>query len=1014
MKIHQALPGLCLLFGSVSVAKVTVTSPSKSLVAISNDLLSLRFNLEHGTYEAVDLADDTVSLRGASWSIDEWSSRDTGTTHQWTSEPVRDELGEGKMLVILSRSPKQPELHLAVTVYDEEPFAALAGGLHNTTDKAMQVKEIRPVAGGTPFPNVDKRANFRIVDGFGGGEPLEWGATAWTPVHRSNAVASRNNLALTFGADATRRTLTMGGLTYADYEKFAEIRQPRRTELAAGPDGKESLLCHLDFTGETKDGVGDGPRLKLVDGELESHPHFGRFWCPEFSTYAAGKEQVIVEASGLKPDQDYTLGFSWWNMEKRSRKEKPRIQSIVVDQGPGTPRHVLLENRRLPIWSNPEKKVAEQGELTVPRDAYASGRMRILVERAGEDPKVSISELWLRDGAAAPLLTSTPTALDDGERPRKEFDLQLFADDPVGKRVEPGMRYVPADRFYLDFVTRNPFESLELYGRSVRKAQKITLSMYDFPTVCLWYAHHKGFGGGGATNTSVGAVAEAEAIKASGFLNYSRAAVRLVPDTYAKNTQQGWWDEEHFRKLGSSNLGDFPGGQYEEPYETTRKWGQAVTGLGCIPLMYCQTGFRSEDYAEAFPEHMLFNKTHAWQDPAKTIAPDNERAWAFPWGKAASLWTYDYTDPGFLKHLHDVYGNYSGGGIKGLMFDYPASGWASGGGMEDASSTTAAAFRTIFRLPHELLGPQSYVHERNMVRGSDVTLGVIASQRTENDTDRINASVVSRCGLRWYKNRVVVNYDTDSKNLLKAAGRSRDELRSLLTMSYTVTGRLLLANSFTQMSPEMLHDLTRIYPFHTTPLTARPVDAFTSKHPRVYHFRVGPQWHQVVFYNTERGQETPVSVRLSGRTSEGALGLDPAKSWHVYDFWNDRYVGIVSGADSLQQKLRPNEARMLTVRAVLDRPQVISTDRHLMQGTIECQDIKWNSDAMTLTGKIRLPAGDPVTLTIAANGMKAVNCSAEESVRAGMKPAPGADGLVRLRVEADENREAAWSVKFAR
>jgi len=67
----------------------------------------------------------------------------------------------------------------------------------------------------------------------------------------------------------------------------------------------------------------------------------------------------------------------------------------------------------------------------------------------------------------------------------------------------------------------------------------------------------------------------------------------------------------------------------------------------------------------------------------------------------------------------------------------------------------------------------------------------------------------------------------------------------------------------------------------------------TSRHPQVYDFRITPQWHQVVLYNTERGRETTVSVKLAGDTAEGALGLDPDKSWHVHDFWNDRYLGAV-------------------------------------------------------------------------------------------------------------------------
>lgn len=1002
---------LCLLLaGAASAGEVTVTSERSTTVAIANDRLALRFDLGTGTYQAIDPADGTVCLRDAFWSIGDWTSRDAGNRFQWQSEVIDDELGTGRILTIRSKTPGQPERLLQVAVYDVEPFVAMAGGLHNMSGEAMQLKAIHPLAGGVPFPEVDKEKNFRIVDGFGGAEPLEWGATAYTAVHRGNGVKSRNNLLMTFGENQSRHSFTVGGLTYADYEKFAQIRQPRRTELESGPDGRKSLECYLDLAGDRIDESPAGPVLKLLEGELKEHPHFGRLWCPELSTYAVAEDRVILEASGLNPGQSYTLGFSWWNMEKRSRKEQPRIQSIILDQGPDTPRHVLLKKRRLPIWSNPEKREAEQAEIPLPREAYAGGTMRIVVERVEGDPRVAISELWLRDGSAAPLLPAKPTPIDECRRPRHRYDLRLHADDPVGKRVEPGMSYLPADRFYLDFVTRNPFESLELYGRSIRKAQKIALSMYDFPTVCLWYAHHKGFGGGKAANTSVGAVAEAKAIKASGFLNYSRAAVRLVPDTYAKNTQQGWWDEAHFQALGSSNLGDFPGGQYQEPYETTRKWGRAVTDLGCIPLMYSQTGFRSEDYAEAFPEHMLFNKTHAWQDPAKTIPPGDEKRWAFPWGKAASMWTYDYTDPGFLSHLHDVYANYAGGGIKGLMFDYPASGWAAGGGMEDASSTTAAAFRTIFRLPHDALGPESYVHERNMERGSDVTLGVIASQRTENDSDHIDRNVVTRCGLRWYKNRVVVNYDTDSKNLLRA--KSRDELRSLLTMSYTVTGRLLLANSFTQFSPETLRDLTRIYPFHRTPLTARPVDAFTSQYPRVYDFRISPQWHQLVFYNTERGKETAVSVDLSGNTAEGALGLDPAKSYHVHDFWNDHYVGALPGSGSLEQLLRPNEARMMSVREVLSRPQVISTDRHLMQGLLELDQITWDAGARVLSGTVRLPAGDPVTITVATNGFAAVQCSADDPVGATLEVPGTGEGLVKIRLTADDGRVAKWQVGF--
>lgn len=68
-----------------------------------------------------------------------------------------------------------------------------------------------------------------------------------------------------------------------------------------------------------------------------------------------------------------------------------------------------------------------------------------------------------------------------------------------------------------------------------------------------------------------------------------------------------------------------------------------------------------------------------------------------------------------------------------------------------------------FKLASEGLGDEAYIHERNLKYGSDIALGYVASQRTWGDTDVITPEMVTRSGLRWYKNRVVVNYDMDAK-----------------------------------------------------------------------------------------------------------------------------------------------------------------------------------------------------------------------------------------------------------
>jgi hypothetical protein len=408
---------------------------------------------------------------------------------------------------------------------------------------------------------------------------------------------------------------------------------------------------------------------------------------------------------------------------------------------------------------------------------------------------------------------------------------------------------------------------------------------------------------------------------------------------------------------------------------------------------------------------MLFNKQYAWKGQPQDTKGDIFTTWQKTWTRNGSVvWGYDYTDPGFLSHLREVYANLQAAGIKGLMFDYPESGWAKAGGMDDNYSTTAAAYRKIFQLAHDGLGPESYVHERNMERGSDVTLGVVASMRTENDTDDMDSATVTRCGLRWYKNRVVVNQDTDSKNIVRLQG-SCDRVRAVLTMAYVTTGRFLLANSFAQFSPETLRDLTRTFPYHTDPKSARPVDAFVADFPAVYDFEVSPQWHQVTFYNPDTEHPKLVGIDISGPQVAGALGLKSDRAYYLFDFWNHQFIGKRAGESRLEQQLRPGEARMFSVHECLDRPQVISTDRHVMQGYLDLLREDWDEQHQTLSGVSTIVGGDPYTVTLALNGYSPTKIGCNNT-RVTTKLSPANEGIAECKLEGPENGTIQWSVAF--
>jgi hypothetical protein len=269
---------------------------------------------------------------------------------------------------------------------------------------------------------------------------------------------------------------------------------------------------------------------------------------------------------------------------------------------------------------------------------------------------------------------------------------------------------------------------------------------------------------------------------------------------------------------------------------------------------------------------------------------------------------------------------------------------------------------------------------------------------------------VTRCGLRWYKNRVLYNQDTDSKNIARLQG-SRDQVRSVVTMAYVTTGRFLLANSFSQFSDETFHDLTRTFPYPPDHRSARPIDAFVSEYPMVYDFKVNDGWHQVTFYNGDFEKENSIGINLAGEAVDGALGLDPAKSYHVYDFWNDRYVGIYKGSARLEQTNRPGEARMLSVREVTPHPRVLSSDRHIMQGYLDMSDEKWNDGTKILSGTSKVIGGDPYILTITSSGFEPEKVSTSNT-DARISLIKSENGLIKIRIESDSNSTVKWQISY--
>ncbi len=574
-----------------------------------------------------------------------------------------------------------------------------------------------------------------------------------------------------------------------------------------------------------------------------------------------------------------------------------------------------------------------------------------------------------------------------GTHPRRKGLFNASIEDPLGKWLEPGETFDSVDTMYLDVSTADPFVSLEQYGMALRKANRANPKPYDFPTLCGWLVSTGSYGEGIKINHSQGLVGQMELAAKSGILKYTPVGIRLEPDYYCNrnngDTQQGWWDDEHWAKYGSLT----------EPYDTFAKYCGKIRELGGVPFTYIQSNMPSNDFALQHPEWMLNNditKLHAEHPHHQPFV------------------RFDFTEPDFQKHVLSTWQRLRKDGLLGIKFDYPETAWCRNGGFEDKTYSTTNAYRKVFELCREGLGDEAYIHERNLGESDtpclDVTAGIVDLQRVWADSSHFEPEMASRIGLRWYKNRSVFGYYPDGKSF---KNMDLDSRRTMLTQVGLISGRLELGTSFGRMTEHEQRDLTRLYPVLKGTRSFRPVDMLTSapKDPSVYVYRVNDDWSQVILCNNENQQQT-IRVAISGDLADtGSLGHDPAGSYYFYDFWNDKLVGQFKGDRTIDVMLKPLQALSYSLHRKQAQPQFLSTSRHITQGLMDLEQVKWDAANRVLSGVAHCVAGEPFVITIANNGYEPGELATEDG-----RVEAGARGLTRLTLTPSASGPTPWSL----
>jgi hypothetical protein len=214
---------------------------------------------------------------------------------------------------------------------------------------------------------------------------------------------------------------------------------------------------------------------------------------------------------------------------------------------------------------------------------------------------------------------------------------------------------------------------------------------------------------------------------------------------------------------------------------------------------------------------------------------------------------------------------------------------------------------------------------------------------------------------------------------------------------------------------ERLDIMKRTMPAHG--VTARPVDYFDSPLPTTWlvsDTRQPVRRDVIGLFNWA----TPV---LKADCSCAKLGLDPAKTYHAFDFWANQPLASFQG--EFKCDVSSNSCRVISVRAEAGHPLLVSTSRHVTQGIVDVTGEEWNAARKTLSGVSQVVGNDPYELRLAgldAGGKQWKLTSAKVAAKdkaAGVTIAPrpaagGEDGWCRVGIDAKQSRAVRWTLEF--
>jgi len=442
-----------------------------------------------------------------------------------------------------------------------------------------------------------------------------------------------------------------------------------------------------------------------------------------------------------------------------------------------------------------------------------------------------------------------------------EFDPVSLAE---GLSLRPGEE-MASEKLFLDFYSP-PLKGLESYASSVQKEMNIATKKRLPTGWCSWYYFFK-------------EITEKDIIK-----NLEHIRARKYPIEYIQ-IDDGW----------QKSRGDW---EANEKFPHGMKWiADKIKEYGYKPGIWIAP-FQVEEKSTLFKEHPEYLVKDAEGKPLPNIF----------WKNTYAL---DTTHPGAQKWLKQVFQKIvDDWGFEYIKLDFLFHA-ASKGYRYDKKVTTAQAYRKGLEIIREI-AKDKYL----LVCNGPCSEGIADSVRIAWDIGLSWSSVkiAARTVMaKYFMHNKFWHNDPDCLVIRDDSPLSRsvlsiDEVRFWTTVVALSGGAVMLGDNIPTLSEERAKLLDLVFPPQSK--SAVPIDLFERDFPRVFSLETGKEegtLRVVGIFNWE-DEESSFTLNLSD------LGLDdPDKKYHVYEYWEQKYYGILSKIIKLKN-MRPHSTKLLIIR----------------------------------------------------------------------------------------------------